>query len=237
MTLTTMARIHPRQRAGVVRRRPKQTGWKPVHIIFIILCTLIFWFGSTSLVLIAKLKQQPSHSAASAAADAASPFAALLQHAHAISHFENDAQIQTDTSQQQHSLRPLQKIAARAPNRPPKNYKYKPYDVPKENEIPFIELDIDDTILTQVHQLVQEQPELYQGREHLLGMLLEMNMNVTTVDPTTWKQVPVWSDIQRVHGDRPIVYGLDTCRAFRDKVPAVDRHLAIAGMFNTGEFA
>jgi hypothetical protein len=75
---------------------------------------------------------------------------------------------------------------------------------------------------------------VFLGRERLVRMLLEMWIDPTQIDDSIWSQVPVWKDIVKVHGSEPVVYGLDTCQTFRDTVPAVDRHVAIAGMFNTG---
>ena len=72
------------------------------------------------------------------------------------------------------------------------------------------------------------------GRERLARMLLEMYIDPTQVEDSIWKQVPVWDDIVTVHGRAPVIYGLDSCQAFRDTVAPIDRHVGIAGMFNTG---
>jgi hypothetical protein len=93
------------------------------------------------------------------------------------------------------------------------------------------DLDLDDQILN----LTRTNP-VYIGREKLIRMLLEMYIDVTQIDDDIWAQVPVWDDITKVHGKEPIIHGLteDNCASFRDAVPEVDRHVAIAGMFNTG---
>lgn len=46
--------------------------------------------------------------------------------------------------------------------------------------------------------------------------------------------LPTWDDIRALVGDHPVIYGLETCQAFRDSIPAVERNLGSAGMFNTG---
>ena len=46
--------------------------------------------------------------------------------------------------------------------------------------------------------------------------------------------LPTWDQIVKVIGPHPVVGGLDTCEAFRQTVPAVERMLGSAGMFNTG---
>lgn len=87
----------------------------------------------------------------------------------------------------------------------------------------------------QILNLTSHNP-VYIGREKLIRMLLEMWIDVTQIEDDIWKQVPIWDDIQEVHGKEPIIHGLtdENCAAFRDHVPEVDRHVSIAGMFNTG---
>jgi hypothetical protein len=46
--------------------------------------------------------------------------------------------------------------------------------------------------------------------------------------------LPKWDEIVDLVGDAPIVHGLETCEAFRQSIPAVERNLGAAGMFNTG---
>jgi hypothetical protein len=41
-------------------------------------------------------------------------------------------------------------------------------------------------------------------------------------------------NIVKVHGSEPVVYGLEHVSDLSRYGPAVDRHVAIAGMFNTG---
>jgi len=46
--------------------------------------------------------------------------------------------------------------------------------------------------------------------------------------------LPTWSQIVKVIGSHPVIGGLDTCEAYKQKVPAVERMLGSSGMFNTG---
>eukprot|EP00545_Synedropsis_sp_CCMP1620_P005253 CAMPEP_0119029820 /NCGR_PEP_ID=MMETSP1176-20130426/40714_1 /TAXON_ID=265551 /ORGANISM="Synedropsis recta cf, Strain CCMP1620" /LENGTH=451 /DNA_ID=CAMNT_0006986175 /DNA_START=9 /DNA_END=1360 /DNA_ORIENTATION=- len=100
---------------------------------------------------------------------------------------------------------------------------------PKSHHDAIISLD------AQIQNLTKHNP-VYIGREKLVRMLLEMWIDVTQIGDDIWEQVPLWDDIVKVHGTAPQIHGLtDTnCAAFRDAVPEVDRHVAIAGMFNTG---
>jgi hypothetical protein len=107
-------------------------------------------------------------------------------------------------------------------------------EIPTEDEIVFQDLDVDASLLSKIHQLVKERPDLYAGKEQLLGMLLEMDLDIHAVDEDTWKSVPQWKDIQAVHGQEPVIHGLDTCKPYRDSIPAHRRRVGIAGMFNTG---
>ena len=107
-------------------------------------------------------------------------------------------------------------------------------EIPTEDKIVFQDLDVDASLLGKIHQLVKERPDLYTGKEQLLGMLLEMDLDIYAVDEDTWKSVPQWKDIQAVHGQEPVIHGLDTCKPYRDTIPAHRRRVGIAGMFNTG---
>ena len=90
-----------------------------------------------------------------------------------------------------------------------------------------------NTISEKVKNLTASNP-IYKGREKIVGMLTEMYIDVTQIDDEVWAKVPVWSEVEKIHGRRPAIYGLDTCENFRETVPAIDRHVMIAGMFNTG---
>jgi hypothetical protein len=54
------------------------------------------------------------------------------------------------------------------------------------------------------------------------------------LDESELLDLPTWEDIVDLVGDSPVVHGLETCEAFRNSVPAVERNLGAAGMFNTG---
>jgi hypothetical protein len=49
-------------------------------------------------------------------------------------------------------------------------------------------------------------------------------------------QLPTWSQVTKLYGnsDKPVVYGLETCAAFRASVPADQAYLGTAGFFDTG---
>lgn len=98
---------------------------------------------------------------------------------------------------------------------------------PRVKHEPLLDLDAVIANLTATNPV-------FVGRERLARMLLEMYIDPTQVEDSIWKQVPVWDDITAVHGSEPVIYGLDSCQSFRDTVAPIDRHVGIAGMFNTG---
>lgn len=74
-----------------------------------------------------------------------------------------------------------------------------------------------------------QDPSHFRGREKLVGMLLEMH----SISEETLEAVPMWEDIARERGP-PVILGTEKCAEFRERVPALDRRVAIAGMFSTG---
>jgi hypothetical protein len=88
--------------------------------------------------------------------------------------------------------------------------------------------------IDQVLKNLTDSNPTYIGREKLVRMLLEMYIDPTQIDDSIWLQVPVWEEIVQVHGRDPVIYGLDSCEKFRNTVDPIDRHVGIAGMFNTG---
>ena len=54
------------------------------------------------------------------------------------------------------------------------------------------------------------------------------------VDYETAKQLPTWEDAISLYGEKPIIYGLETCEPYRQTVKPEDRMCGPAGTFNTG---
>jgi hypothetical protein len=54
------------------------------------------------------------------------------------------------------------------------------------------------------------------------------------LDQETMDALPSWSQVQRLFGDKPRIYGLDRCQEFRDSTDPTIRFFGIAGTFNTG---
>ena len=67
--------------------------------------------------------------------------------------------------------------------------------------------------------------------EHIVNILTAANIQL---DEELAHQLPKWEDIVSMYGDKPIIYGLDTCQEYRDTFKPEDRMLGPAGIFNTG---
>jgi hypothetical protein len=70
------------------------------------------------------------------------------------------------------------------------------------------------------------------GREAFLDLLHDAG--VTDMDNAVLQRLPTWDTIQHLYGPGPILIGTETCRQFRETIPAKDASLAVAGLFNTG---
>jgi hypothetical protein len=70
-----------------------------------------------------------------------------------------------------------------------------------------------------------------QGRERILAIFKEANVTLTQ---EMMDQLPTWNQVQSVVGEHPFIDGLERCAEFRATVPALERMLGAAGMFNTG---
>ena len=54
------------------------------------------------------------------------------------------------------------------------------------------------------------------------------------LDDESLEELPTWSQIESLIGDKPILLGAERCEDFRDKVPPLRRMLGSSGMFNSG---
>eukprot|EP00980_Cylindrotheca_fusiformis_P001238 scaffold331_cov117-Cylindrotheca_fusiformis.AAC.16 len=69
------------------------------------------------------------------------------------------------------------------------------------------------------------------NKQHILDIFQEAQVDLTSdmIDA-----LPTWSQVQEVLGTHPYLLNLDSCRAYREKVPPLERMLGSAGIFNTG---
>jgi hypothetical protein len=74
--------------------------------------------------------------------------------------------------------------------------------------------------------------EVRKGREELLAILEDAG--VDDIDVASIAKLPTWSQVVKLYGDKPVVYGLETCERFRNTIPKDDASVGTAGLFNTG---
>lgn len=70
------------------------------------------------------------------------------------------------------------------------------------------------------------------NKEPVLRILEEAGFS--DLDVGTVQKLPTFQQVIDVWGTDPIIYGLDSCQKYRDRVPEVRRMLGPAGMFSTG---
>lgn len=70
------------------------------------------------------------------------------------------------------------------------------------------------------------------GKEPILKIFEQAKIPPLT--PQEIDQLPTWQQIIELIGPHPVIGGLDTCEAYKQKVPAVERMMGSSGMFNTG---
>lgn len=74
--------------------------------------------------------------------------------------------------------------------------------------------------------------EASQGREPILDILREAGIH--EFDAATVAKLPTWDQVEKLYGNGPAIYGLDTCETFRKTVPPEEASIASAGIFNSG---
>ena len=86
-----------------------------------------------------------------------------------------------------------------------------------------------------IHEFLEQdvllRPEC-QGKERLLAILHSAGKHELTV--ADCDMLPTWQQVIDLYGDKPIIYGLDTCQTYRDKLNGRDPDPRVAGLFNTG---
>ena len=85
--------------------------------------------------------------------------------------------------------------------------------------------DITDTSSNQI---------LHGDFEKLLTLAFADKKGTPKVDQALLNSLPPLSDFKSLYGEKPTIIGLDTCKAYREKIPIENRIIGPAGLFNTG---
>jgi len=88
-------------------------------------------------------------------------------------------------------------------------------------------------------EMALEHPEC-EGKERLLEILLKAGKEEISVEDCG--MLPTWGEVTRLYGEEPIVYGLETCGAYRDGLRkgkedgtiSLRPDPRVAGLFDTG---
>jgi hypothetical protein len=84
------------------------------------------------------------------------------------------------------------------------------------------------------HEEPEDQSSYILDKGPILKILSKAGIEIEDLDAETLKALPTWSRIQSLFGDRPRIFGLETCQAFRESVDPTVKFFGIAGTFNTG---
>lgn len=123
--------------------------------------------------------------------------------------------------------------ASRRKPKPKRRFKWQDKNA-NPQDLPHLVPETNHVVASDNHQDHNPQAPLQlqlQGKEPILKVFQEAEIPLkdSRVD-----ELPTWEQIVKIVGPHPVIGGLDTCQAFRDSVPAVERMLGAAGMFNTG---
>lgn len=73
--------------------------------------------------------------------------------------------------------------------------------------------------------------EAESARKPLLDILEHAGLNV---DESVMRILPKWSQVEELYGPKPVIFGKQYCKPFRDAVPQEKRFVGVAGQMNTG---
>lgn len=81
------------------------------------------------------------------------------------------------------------------------------------------------------HNVQRFSSESLLNKGPVIDILRSANIDIT---PELRAQIPSWKEVVERFGNTPKIIGMDTCAAYREKVPRNERIIAPAGTFNSG---
>lgn len=78
----------------------------------------------------------------------------------------------------------------------------------------------------------EERDALSQDKEPILNILREAG--IPDIEDEKLRDLPTWTQVTRLYGDSPKIYGLDTCHEFQQHSDAAEHFVGTAGTFNSG---
>ncbi|GKY96751.1 hypothetical protein MPSEU_000634500 [Mayamaea pseudoterrestris] len=72
------------------------------------------------------------------------------------------------------------------------------------------------------------------NKDPLLDLLRDAGIDPASLGNETLDQLPTWNEVTSLYGPEPIIYGLETCQAYREHSDPAEHFIGVAGTFNTG---
>ena len=86
---------------------------------------------------------------------------------------------------------------------------------------------------TNIHSKIRvADTEISKDKEPILQILREAGMD--DIDDDTMRSLPTWTEVTRLYGDKPRIYGLESCEVFRNRSDPAEHFVGTAGTFNSG---
>lgn len=68
-------------------------------------------------------------------------------------------------------------------------------------------------------------------KEHIIKILKAAGTKIT---PEIIEQIPTWTEVKSLYGDKPKIVGLEQCSDYQLQIPKKDAYIGPSGLFNTG---
>ena len=89
----------------------------------------------------------------------------------------------------------------------------------------------------QLQEFIQMHQDDCADKEHMLRLFKAANITLT---PTICQRLPTWKEVTALYGSGPVVLGLETCSAYRDRLRNNTNYspqATVAGLWNSGTTA
>jgi hypothetical protein len=80
----------------------------------------------------------------------------------------------------------------------------------------------------------EEMATLRHEKKPILDILKQAKIRWQDLDPNILRDLPKWSEVTKLYGDEPQIYGLDQCQAFQEHSAPYEHFVSTAGTFNSG---
>ena len=82
---------------------------------------------------------------------------------------------------------------------------------------------------------INNNKDLVAGKEKIIDLITRAGVHLDPVeDEELIRDLPLWSDVVNLYGDKPVIHGLEQCQVFQNHSDRADHFVSTAGTFNTG---